>query len=194
MRQYQDIESIIKAHGGFISKGELTSVQYHRLLSELDNGSIVRVRKGVYALQDALLNTMYDMGKIVPDGVLCTFSAWSHFNLTTQIPQEICIAIRRGRRIVLPDYPPIKLYHQSEDQLNIGRTKEEIAGYQVEIFDIERCVCDAVKYRNKIGIDVCSEILKNYLSRKGVNLSRLSDYAKALRIETVLHKYLEIAL
>ncbi|MBQ8191328.1 MAG: hypothetical protein IJZ45_06145, partial [Bacteroidaceae bacterium] len=63
-----------------------------------------------------------------------------------------------------------------------------------EIFDIERCVCDAVKYRNKIGIDVCSEILKNYLSRKGVNLSRLSDYAKALRIETVLHKYLEIVL
>ena len=67
MRQYQDIESIIKAHGGFISKGELTSVQYHRLLSELGNGSIVRVRKGVYALQDALLNTMYDMGKIVPE-------------------------------------------------------------------------------------------------------------------------------
>ena len=64
MKQYQDIESIIKAHGGFISKGELTSVQYHRLLAELGNGSIVRVRKGVYALQDALLNTMYDMGKI----------------------------------------------------------------------------------------------------------------------------------
>ena len=106
MKQYQDIESIINSHGGFISKSELTSVQYHRLLAELDKGNIVRVRKGVYALHDALLNTMYDMGKIVPNGVLCTFSAWSHYNLTTQIPQEICLAVRRGRRIVLPDYPP----------------------------------------------------------------------------------------
>ena len=75
-----------------------------------------------------------------------------------------------------------------------GIMQEEISGYSVRITDPERSVCDAVKYRNKIGLDVCAEIIRSYLTRRDRNLSRLSDYAKRLRVAKVLNSYLEIAI
>ena len=59
---------------------------------------------------------------------------------------------------------------------------------------MERSVCDAVKYRNKIGMEVCSEVIRNYLKKKNRNLNRLSEYAKRLRVANILKKYIEIAI
>ena len=61
-----------------------------------------------------------------------------------------------------------------------------IDGFQVRVYDLERCVCDVVKFRNKVGIDVCSEIIGNYLSRPERNISKLMDYARLLRVGTSL--------
>lgn len=188
------LQELITEHGGFVTKQDLTSSQYHRLLTEVADGKVIRIRRGVYALPSALANTMYDIDKIIPGGVLCYYTAWAYYGLTTQIPLEICVAIERKRKVKLPDYPPITLSYQSEQQLQIGRTKAVIGGYHVAIFDIERCVCDALKTRNKIGLDVCSEIINNYLRRKDRNLNLLSDYAKRLRVSNILHNYLNLAL
>lgn len=64
-------------------------------------------------------------------------------------------------------------------------------GYDVPIFDMERSVCDAIKYRNKIGIDVMAEILQTYPKHPDKNISRLMDYASKLRIRNTLNQYLE---
>ncbi len=159
------IEDIITAHGGFITAKEIESSSvYHRLLDKVKTGDVVRVSPGVYALSESLANTMLDITKIVPDGILCQYSAWAHYGLTTQIPSSICIAIKRGRKVRLPEWPPFSLYYKGEDVLRLGETTDNVGGYEIPIYDIERCVCDAVKSRNKIGIDVSSEILKNYLN------------------------------
>ena len=70
----------------------------------------------------------------------------------------------------------------------------EIDGFDIRIYDIERCVCDAVKFRNKIGIDVCSEIINTYLERPDRNLSKLMDHARKLRVGTILEQYLQVKL
>lgn len=70
----------------------------------------------------------------------------------------------------------------------------EISNYQVRMTDLERSVCDAVKYRNKIGLDLCAEIIRTYLRKKERNLSRLMDYAERLRVTKILNNYLEIAI
>lgn len=59
---------------------------------------------------------------------------------------------------------------------------------------LEKSVCDALRYRNKIGIDVSSEILRNYLSRKERNITRLTSYAKSMWIAGILNNYVEIQL
>ena len=112
--------------------------------------------------------------------------------MTTQIPNAYYVAIGRARKIVLPDYPEFQLVYQSDNLLSIGATRKTVQGYDIPIFDIERSVCDAIKYRNKVGIDVMAEILQNYLRRPDRNISRLMDYASKLRIRKTLNQYLEV--
>ena len=70
----------------------------------------------------------------------------------------------------------------------------EIDGFSIHIYDVERCVCDAIKFRNKVGIDVCSEILGNYLARPNRNISKLMNYARELRVSKTLEQYLQVKL
>lgn len=72
--------------------------------------------------------------------------------------------------------------------------EREIGGYKIKIYDLEKSVCDAVKYRTKIGNEVTSEIFKNYLKLKNRNLSLLMEYAKKMRVEKIMKTYLEIGL
>ena len=110
------------------------------------------------------------------------------------VPPAFCIAIGSNRKVVIPDTLPVKLYYWKDDNLRFGVTQLQISGYQVQITDMERSVCDAVKYRNKVGVDTCAEVLRNYLKRADKNLTRLNDYAKRLRVVHTLNNYLEIAL
>ncbi len=134
---------------------------------------------------------MVDVDKIVPNGVLCLWSAWAIHGLTTQIPNAFFVAVESKRKVTLPSFPEFKLVYQSHPQLNMGVAEMEVEGYKVKVYDVERSVCDAIKYRNKIGIDVMAEILQNYLRREGRDLNKLLGYAKPLRVANILNKYLE---
>ena len=78
--------------------------------------------------------------------------------------------------------------------LEVGVTTMSKDGFNFRVYDIERCVCDAVKFRNKVGMDVCSEIVNNYLERPNRNISKLMDYARQLRVANILEKYLQVKL
>jgi len=185
-----DVENI----KGIFRRSDITQREYRKVLSAVDSGEIIRLRKGVYATHEALLSSVVDIDSIVPDGILCLYSAWAYHQLTTQIPDAFYVAVRSKRRIVLPIDPAIQLVYVSDSILRLGVTTIDNDGIANQIYDLERSVCDAVKYRNKIGLDVMSEILNNYLSRENRNIKKLLEYAGKLRIHSVLNKYLEVRL
>lgn len=191
----EKVTDIIEAQGGTISTSELSSrAEYERLRRAVQRGDVMKVRHGVYAEPTAMLGTMIDVERIVPGGVVCLHTAWMHHQLSTTIPPAFCIAIDAKRKVSIPDALPINLYYWKAENLTFGIIQQEISGYKVRITDLEHSVCDAIKYRNKIGLDVCAEIVRSYMRRNDRNLSRLSDYAKRLRIAKVLNNYLEIAI
>lgn len=167
---------------------------YYKMLESARQGKLIQVRRGVYVDADKFVSDMIDINKIVPDGILCLWSAWSTHRLTTSMPQAFHIAIKRDRKVKTPSFPKIEIHHYTESILNIGAVNMEIEGFTIRIYDVERCVCDAIKFRNKVGIDVCSEIINNYLERPERNLSKLMDYARQLRVGTILEKYLQVKL
>lgn len=170
------------------------SRSYREILRGAKEGELIKVRNGVYATLDTLAGGMIDIEAIVPGGILCLYSAWHHYGMTTQIPDSFYVAIGRKRRIRLPESIDITLIYQKDEILNIGRSKATIEGIEVAIYDRERCLCDAIKYRNKIGIDVMAEILNSYLSYPQKNLSLLSQYAKQLRVYNLLSNYLDVKI
>lgn len=167
---------------------------YYKMLESVRRGDLIQVRRGVYANIDQLSGNMIDIGSIVPDGILCLWSAWNIHQLTTSMPQAFHVAIKRDRKVTLPSFPKMELHHYTESNLKIGVMKMQIDGFSIRVYDVERCVCDAVKFRNKIGMDVCSEILDNYLKRPNRNLSKLMTYARKLRVGTTLEQYLQVKL
>lgn len=187
MRDYEQFlsSSTIKAQG---------RSKYYKMLDEAKNGELIQVRRGVYATPEQLSGNMIDIDAIVKDGILCMWSAWNVHKLTLSMPQAFHIAVPRGRKVTIPAFPQIEIHHYTSNILNVGVIKMSINGFSINIYDVERCVSDAVKFRNKIGTDICSEILSNYLERPERNISKLMDYAKLLRVNTTLEKYLEVKL
>lgn len=191
----EPITEIIEAQGGVVNIDDLAGqAEYKRVLRAVERGELVRLRQGVYAEPTALLNTMIDVERIVPGGVVCLYNAWAYHQLSVTVPPAFCVAIEAKRKVSIPATLPIQLYYWKRENLEIGVSTANVSGYDVKITDLERSVCDAVKYRNKIGLDICSEVIRIYLKRPSKNLSRLMEYAKQLRVANVLKNYLEIAI
>lgn len=191
----EEISHKAAAHSGVISTTDMASeAEYKRIYRAAKRGELTRLRSGVYASPDALLDTMLDIDRIVPGGVVCLYNAWSHYQLTTTIPPSFCVAVERKRKVVIPPTLPITLYYWKEENLSLGVIEDVVSGHSVHITNIERSVCDAVKYRNKIGLDICAEIVRTYLRKEGRNLSLLTEYAQRLRVWSTLKNYLEIAI
>ncbi len=185
----------LQQRGGFITTGEVKSRgEYEQLRRATEDGTLMRLRNGVYVEMSALANNMIDVERIVPHGVVCLYSAFSHYGLSTQVPSSTCIAIDAKRKVRLPDYPIIDLYYWKRENLEFGIVQKNISGYDVLVTDLERTVCDAVKYRNKIGLDVCGEVIDSYLKKDNRNISLLHEYARKLRVKNILTKYLETRL
>ena len=191
----RDIKKLFSEHNGYLTTKQMPDNAIYMAIQRLVNKGVVeRVRRGVYYYPEVEGELMIDVSKVTPGGVLCLYSAWFYYQLSVQIPQSYCIAIERSRKIKLPDYPPITLYYWKQAHHELGVTKQMIDGYEVDIYNLEKCVCDAVKYRMKVGLDVCSEVIREYLKRKDRNLVRLMEYARKMRIASVIGKYLEIIL
>ena len=191
----KDLAKEITKAGGIVSRRELLQGSgYYAINKAIENGEIVRLKKGVYATEDALADTMIDVERIVPRGVLCLYSSWAFYGLTTQIPDAYYIAVEKHRKVVVPPFPPITLCYWQKEYYELGAVETVISGYTIRIYNLEKSVCDAIKFRNKIGKEVCAEVLKSYLARKDRNIVALNEYAKKMRIATTLSQYLEIGL
>jgi predicted transcriptional regulator of viral defense system len=182
-------------HRGFVSTDDIKNrADYMRLFRAAERGDMIRVRRGVYAEPEAVVSTMVDVERIVPGGIVCLYNAWAYYGLTTTVAPAFCIAVEAKRKVVLPNIIPITLYYWKREYLEFGITTCEISGCTVRITDLERSVCDVVKYRNKVGIDLCAEVVRAYLRRPDRNLSLLADYAKRLRVSKILNNYLDFAM
>ena len=192
--EMERITDIVNQRGGIVSAKDLTRAEYTRVLRAVGRGELIKVRQGVYATPQSLVNTMVDVEKIVPNGVICLYNAWAYHRLSTTIPPSVCIAIETKRKVRLPDDTSVQLYYWKKEYLHFGIEEQEYSGFKVRITDLERSVCDAIKYRNKIGLDLCGEVVRSYLKRTDRSLSKLYVYAKRLRVANGLNNYLEISL
>lgn len=197
MKRKEIIINKIKENKGYITSKELKDLGINRFyISDLvKNGILERVKNGLYKdIEFIPENELTLVSRIVPDGVICLASAIEYYGLTTTIPFEYQVALPRNKKIVLPDYPPIKLFYFSDKNYYPGITELSIEGNIVKIYDIEKTICDVTKYRNKIGKNIFNEVLKEYVKREDVNINKILDYAKKMNSYKVLKESLELLI
>lgn len=183
------------------NKGYLTSAQmrgstlrYH-LKKLIDEGRVHKARHGFYVYMDYLQQDEHLLvAKMIPAGVFNLYSAWLIHELSTTVPHRFHLALPRTTKISATGYPPLALHYLSKQVYELGIEEIIIDGHKVKCYDLERSVCDAVKFRSKAGEDAMLEVIRNYMCRNDKNLNRLQQYAKMLRIEKIMTPYLKANL
>ena len=166
-----------------------------RTLYEMrDAGLILRESRGLYRLADLELGSNTDLVQVamkIPKGVICLISALSFHDLTTQIPHQVYVALPNYAEKPRLEYPPLRIFWLSQKAYSAGIESHELDGIPVKIYGIEKTIADCFKFRNKIGLDVALEALRDYRKRKDFNIGTLLHYARIDRVERVIKPYLE---
>lgn len=190
----QSILSFIAERGGYSRAGVLRAEGFHssHLARLVESGALIRLKRGLYALAKGNKRSeLVDIQKAVPGGVFCLGTALSIHNLGTWEPPEVQLAIRRDSRIALPDFPPVKLFSFSGARYELGIIEMATEAGVVRVYDREKTICDAVRFRNSLGLDIAMDALREYLRGRGRDIPRLLEYAKLLRMEGSIRGYLE---
>lgn len=157
-------------------------------------GLLEKVGRGLYRLPDAQVSEFESLGTIatkVPQAVFCLLTALQFHELTTQLPRQIWIAMPRGSHPPRVDYPPVKMVQFTGDAYSAGIEEVERDGVRLRVYGVAKTVADCFKHRNKIGLDVALEALKDARARSKASVDDIRRFAKICRVANVMRPYLE---
>jgi predicted transcriptional regulator of viral defense system len=159
-----------------------------------EQGLLVKETRGLYKIPDAEVTENHSLAeacKRVPRGVVCLLSALEFQKLTTQAPSEVWLALDRKARAPREGGQPLRLVRMSGKALMDGVEEHRIEGVVVKVYKPAKTVADCFKYRNKIGLDVALEALRDYRQKHRSGMDELWRFAKICRVERVMRPYLE---
>lgn len=157
-------------------------------------GLMVRTGRGLYMTADAAISAHHSLAqaaKRVPHGIVCLLSALRFHDIGTQSPHEVWMALERTAARPRIDYPPLRIVRFSAGALTEGVEEHVIEGVPVKVTSPARTVADCFKYRNKIGLDVALEALKECRASRRCGIDDLWHHAKLCRVANVMRPYLE---
>lgn len=157
-------------------------------------GVLARPGRGLYTLVDTEPSehrSIAEASKLVPRGIICLLTALRFHELTTQAPFEVWLAIGEKARRPNIDYPPLRIVRFSGNALTYGVEEHQIDGVTAQIYSPAKTVADCFKYRNKIGLDVAIEALRDCHRQRKATMDQMWEAARACRMTKVIRPYLE---
>ena len=191
--------AVMSKLGGLVRTKEAIRAGIHprSLYEMLADGVIEKLSRGLYRLVELppLGNPdIVSVCKRVPNGVICLISALAFYEITTQVPHEVYLAVSRNAIVPKIDYPPIRVFRFSGASYAEGIEVKKVDGVPVRIYNPPKTVADCFKYRNKIGIEIAVEALKRYRQTKHFNIEKILHFARICRVDNVMRPYLEAIL
>jgi predicted transcriptional regulator of viral defense system len=185
------LEAVPVARSKELEEAGLSRSQIQRLHEQ---GVLERVARGLYRLPEAPATErqhLAEAARLVPDGVVCLLSALRFHGLTTQNPFEVWMAIHQNAWRPQVDQPPLRLVHMSGPSFEEGVEDHDLDGVPVQVFSAAKTVADCFKFRNKIGVDVAVEALRDFRRLHPKELEAVWRFAEVNRVGRVVAPYLE---
>lgn len=161
------------------------------------DNQVVRPARGLYQLPDASIDAAHMLAEaavLVPKGIICLISAFQFHELTVQMPSAVWMAIERTAWKPTISYPPIRFVRFSGWAMTEGVERYSIQSHRVRITNPARTIVDCFRYRNKIGIDVAMEGLREGIRRRKCTPDQLWQYGKKARVWTIMRPYVEAVI
>jgi predicted transcriptional regulator of viral defense system len=180
---------------GIVRSGDANRLGIPRTyLSRLvQRGDLQQLGRGLYAVATygtTAQMSLAEVAMVVPSGVVCLLSALAYHELGTQLPHQVWIAIGPKARTPMRASVQLRIVRMSGEALTTGIELHRIEGVRVRVYSAAKTVADCFKFRNKIGLDVAVEALRDYRRKRG-NMDDLWRYARICRVSRVMQPYLQ---
>ena len=176
--------SDVRAQGG---SAQLLQKLYHA-------GKLQRVARGVYSLPHHAPTEHQTLAEVchrLPRAVICLLSALQFHEIGTQLPNAVWIALPEGTQTPAAAYPPLRIARLRGVAYAEGVETVMDQGTTIRVYGIAKTITDCFKFRNKVGLDVALESLKDAWRQRRVAMDELTRYARINRVERVMQPYLE---
>lgn len=192
-------DRIFREHNGIMSTSDAIDSGIHRetLYEMVREGYLERISRGLYRLAGLPPLSNPDLVTVslrIPGGVVCLISALNFHGLTTQVPHHVYVAIERGSEKPRLESPPIRVFRFSGQAFSEGIEKHDIDNVPIRVYCVAKTVADCFKFRNRIGMDVTMEALKDYRRSPQFDIDELMHFARICRVANVMQPYVEALL
>jgi len=197
MNYIKQIENLLRKNNGTLVTSDLTEKNIPRvyLSKMLETGKIEKVERGVYVASDAIEDEMYYMQKIYPKIVYSHETALFLHNISDRTPFEYSVTVPSSYKVVSNLRESMKIFYIKDDIHQLGAMSiKNSFGNEMQIYNIERTICDILRSRNRIDTQIVTDALKKYVELKGANYKKLFEYSKLLNIEKVVRNYMELLI
>jgi predicted transcriptional regulator of viral defense system len=157
-------------------------------------GLLTKVSRGLYRSKTSPVTehiSLIEASYKIPNGVICLLSALQFHKFTTQSPHEVWMAIEIKAWAPRITSPPIRFVRMSGKAFHSGMKEYPVRGGSLKVYTPAKTVADCFKFRNKIGIDVAMEALKECHRLKKATMDELWAAAKVCRVTNVMRPYME---
>ena len=157
-------------------------------------GQLEKIGRGLYRLPNpgSENESLVAIATKVPQAVFCLLTALQFHELTTQLPRQVWIAMPRGSHTPRINWPPIRMVQMTGDAHAAGIEEHRRDGVTLRVYSAAKTVVDCFKHRNKIGLDVAMEALKDAWRARKATADDLWQYAKVCRVANVMRPYMEV--
>jgi predicted transcriptional regulator of viral defense system len=197
MNYLEKVEKLIQKQHGTILSADLDLYEIPRVYLQMmvAEGKLERVDRGVYVSVDSIEDEMYAMQTKYPKLIYSHETALYLHGLSDRTPFEYSASVPSGYKVVGLVADRFKIYYIKKELHELGvETVKSSHGNPIRTYDIERTICDVIRSRRRIDVQILNDALKRFVKLKSVDHSILLDYAKKLKIEMVLKNYLELLL
>jgi len=194
-KPFQKIMHYVGQHG-IVRPRDIEAIGLPReyLLRLHRQGKIVRSGRGLYSLPDATITERHsyaEAARRVPGSIFCLLSALAFHEITTQSPASVWIALPQGTRRPTISSLSLRVVRLSGASLTEGVENHKVEGVPIRAYSVAKTVADCFKFRNKIGLDVAIEALKDSLGQKKATINEIYRYARICRVSNVIRPYME---
>jgi predicted transcriptional regulator of viral defense system len=191
-------ESLLRVVGkmGLLRPRDLQSSGIPRVyLAQLvEQGKILKTGRGLYVHANISLtenHSLAEAAKLVPKGVVCLLSALRFHDLTTENPAEVWLAVPRETRRPRSGAPALHILQFSGEPMTAGIEKHKIEGVTVPVYSVAKTVADCFRFRNRIGVNIAVEALRDAWKNKKATADELWQFAKICRVLNIMRPYFD---
>ncbi len=197
MGHLDKLEALIRKHHGTVLSKELDAYEIPRTYLQMmvTEGKLEQVSRGVYVSIDAVEDEMYALQTKYKKLVYSHETALFLHDLSDRNPINYTATVPSGYKVVPTISDRFKIFYIKKELHELGVVTIDTAfGNQIRTYDVERTICDIVRSKSRIDVQIMNEALRRYVKMKSADYSLLLDYAKTLRVDTILKEYMELLL